>query len=161
MIQNSIIGQFLNFLLLLAISDLLTMWENNAKLIRILIMCSTSITISEESFKSDFSDFPAQAVNDVVTTGVFSRDKRRHQYASCRSGKLKSLSLDKLPLQNVTPAFTPLDSLVTKSLLDMTRAQEAETNNIQERASNFLKTEDDDSADQAELSATILGNNQT
>ena len=126
-------------------------------------MCSTSITISEESFKSDFSDFPAQAVNDVMTTGVFSRDKRRHQYSSCRSGRLKSLSLDKLPLQNVTPAFTPLDSLVTKSLLDMTRAQEAENNNIQERerATNFLKTEEDDSADQAELSATILGNNQT
>lgn len=124
-------------------------------------MCSTSITISEESFKSDFSDFPAQAVNDVMTTGVFSRDKRRHQYSSCRSGRLKSLSLDKLPLQNVTPAFTPLDSLVTKSLLDMTRAQEAENNNIQERAGNFLKTEEDDSADQAELSATILGNNQT
>ena len=161
MIQNSIIGQFLNFLLLLAISDLLTMWENNAKLIRILIMCSTSITISEESFKSDFSDFPAQAVNDVMTTGVFSRDKIRHQYSSCRSGRLKSLSLDKLPLQNVTPAFTPLDSLLTKSLLDMTRAQEAENNNIQERTTNFLKTEEDDSADQAELSATILGNNQT
>ena len=126
-------------------------------------MCSTSITISEESFKSDFSDFPAQAVNDVMTTGVFSRDKIRHQYSSCRSGRLKSLSLDKLPLQNVTPAFTPLDSLVTKSLLDMTRAQEAENNNIQERerATNFLKTEEDDSADQAELSATILGNNQT
>ena len=124
-------------------------------------MCSTSITISEESFKSDFSDFPAQAVNDVMTTGVFSRDKIRHQYSSCRSGRLKSLSLDKLPLQNVTPAFTPLDSLVTKSLLDMTRAQRAENNNMQERASNFLKTEEDDSADQAELSATILGNNQT
>ena len=124
-------------------------------------MCSTSITISEESFKSDFSDFPAQAVNDVMTAGVFRRDKRRHQYASCRSGRLQSLSLDKLPLQNVTPAFTPLDSLVTKSLLDMTRAQEAENNNIQERAGNFLKTEEDDSADQAELSATILGNNQT
>ena len=126
-------------------------------------MCSTSITISEESFKSDFSDFPAQAVNDVMTTGVFSRDKRRHQYSSCRSGRLKSLSLDKLPLQNVTPAFTPLDSLVTKSLLDMTRAQEAENNNMQERerAGNFLKTEEDDLADQAELSATILGNNQT
>ena len=126
-------------------------------------MCSTSITISEESFKSDFSDFPAQAVNDVMTTGVFSRDKTRHQYSSCRSGRLKSLSLDKLPLQNVTPAFTPLDSLLTKSLLDMTRAQEVENNNIQERerATNFLKTEEDDSADQAELSATILGNNQT
>ena len=124
-------------------------------------MCSTSITISEESFKSDFSDFPAQAVNDVMTTGVFSSDKIRHQYSSCRSGRLKSLSLDKLPLQNVTPAFTPLDSLVTKSLLDMTRAQEAENNNIQERAGNFLKTEEDDLADQAELSATILGNNQT
>lgn len=115
-------------------------------------MCSTSITISEESFKSDFSDFPAQAVNDVVTTEVFSRAK----YASCRSGRLKSLSLD-----NVSPVFSPLDSLVTKSLLDMTRAQAAETHNIQEISSNLFKTEEDESADQAELSATILGNNQT
>ena len=119
-------------------------------------MCSTSITISEESFKSDFSDFPAQAVNDVVTSEVFSRAKIRHQYASCRSGRLKSLSLD-----NVSPVFSPLDSLVTKSLLDMTRAQAAETHNIQEISSNLFKTEEDESADQAELSATILGNNQT
>ena len=124
-------------------------------------MCSTSITISEESFKSDFSDLPAQAVNDVVTTEVFSRAKIRHQYASCRSGRLKSLSLDKLPLQNVSPTFTPLDSLVTKSLLDMTRAQAAEIDNIQESSNNVFKREEDESADQAELSATILGNNQT
>ena len=118
-------------------------------------MCSTSITISEESFKSDFSDLPAQAVNDVVTREVFSRAKIRHQYASCRSGRLTSLSLD-----NVSPAWTPLDSLVTRSLLDMTRDQAAETDNIQESSTNFFKTEDE-SADQAELSATILGNNRT
>ena len=143
------------------------MWEriNNAKLIWKLIMCSTSITISEESFKSDFSEIPAQAVNDVVTTrGVFSKSHgiNNHQFASCRSGgRLKSLSLDKLPpVQNVNSSvFTPLDSLVTKSLLDMTRLQETETDNIQEEPNIFFK--EDESADQAELSATILGNDQT
>ena len=122
-------------------------------------MCSSSITISEESFKSDFSEIPAQAVNDVVTTrGVFSKS----QFASCRSGgRLKSLSLDKLPpVQNVSSSvLTPLDSLVTKSLLDMTRVQEKEIDNIQEESSIFFK--EDEPADQAELSATILGNNQT
>ena len=124
-------------------------------------MCSTSITISEESFKSDFSDFPAQAVNGAVTTRrVFSKSHgiNQHQFASCRSGggRLRSLSLDKLPpvQSNVTSSvFLPLDSLVTKSLLDMTRIQEAEIDNI------FFK--EDESADQAELSATILGNDQT
>ena len=124
-------------------------------------MCSTSISIvSEESFRSDLSDFPAQAVNDGVTTGLY---RGGRQYASCRSGQLKSLSLDKLPLQtNVTSAFTPLDSLVTKSLLDMTKVQrEEESNNIREETNNFFKTQEDELADQAELSATILGNYQT
>ena len=131
-------------------------------------MCSTSITISEESFKSDFSDFPAQAVNGAVTTRrVFSKSQgiTQHQFGSCRSGggRLKSLSLDKLPpvQSNVScSAFTPLDSLVTKSLLDMTRIQEAEIDSIKEESNNIFFKEDE-SADQAELSATILGNDQT
>ena len=131
-------------------------------------MCSTSITISEESFKSDFSDFPAQAVNGAVTTRrVFSKSHgiNQHQFGSCRSGggRLKSLSLDKLPpVQNNvnSSAFSPLDSLVTKSLLDMTRIQEAEIDNIKEESNNIFFKEDE-SADQAELSATILGNDQT
>ena len=103
-------------------------------------MCSTSITISEESFQSDFSDLPAQAVNDVITPGVFSKSTTQ-QHASCRS-----------------ESHHPLDSLVTKSLLDMTRIQECE--DIQERSSNFLQG-GEESVDQAELSATILGKDQT
>ena len=98
-------------------------------------MCSTSITISEESFQSDFSDLPAQAVNDVITPGVFSKSTTQ-QHAPCRSES------------------HPLDSLVTTSLLDMTRIQEV--GDIQERSSNFLRG-GEESVEQAELSATILG----
>ena len=104
-------------------------------------MCSTSITISEESFQSDFSDLPAQAVNDVITPGLFSKSTTQ-QHASCRSES------------------HPLDSLVTTSLLDMTRIHSAEGGDIQERSSNFLRGVEE-AVEQAELSATILGKDQT
>ena len=66
---------------------------------------------------------PVEAVNTLTTGRVPGR-----LYASCRSGPMQSLSLDRLECPAPCPAprhapGPPLeeDSLVTKSLLDMTR----------------------------------------
>ena len=77
----------------------------------------------------------------MITPGVFSKSTTQ-QHASCRSES------------------HPLDSLVTKSLLDMTRIHSAEGGDIQERSSNFLRG-GEEAVEQAELSATILGKDQT
>ena len=104
--------------------------------------CSTggSINISDDdSFLSDSGH--VEAVN---FGSFFHQDK---QFSTCRSGQLKSLSLDRL-----CPSNQYLDSIVTKSLLDLTYDGKLrpETKRICEVVQ--------DSTDFAQLSATILGN---
>ena len=105
-------------------------------------MCSTaSINISDDSFHSDSSLSHVEAVN----FGSF----HPKQFSTCRSGKLKSLSLDRL-----CPPNPYLDSIVTKSLLDLTYDEKSEHQKTNQKVCDILQ----DSTDFAQLSATILGN---
>ena len=112
-------------------------------------MCSASISTNEDLFLSDYSDNDdnVEAVNHVGDR-IF---KQRKFYSSCRSGDLKSLSLDKISNGDDTSKI-PLDSLVTKSLLEMTKVSLEDVEDIKE-SSDFLQ----DISDQTQLSATILG----
>ena len=104
-------------------------------------MCSTaSINISDDSFHSDSSISHVEAVN----LGSF----HPKQFSTCRSGQLKSLSLDRL-----CPPDPYLDSIVTKSLLDLTCDAKSGHRKSSENCEIIQ-----DSTDLAQLSATILGN---
>jgi len=116
-----------------------------------MAMCSASISTNEDLFLSDYSDNDdnVEAVNHVGDR-IF---KQRKFYSSCRSGDLKSLSLDKISNGDDDTSKIPLDSLVTKSLLEMTKVSLEDVEDIKE-SSDFLQ----DISDQTQLSATILDN---
>ena len=109
-------------------------------------MCSITIDSDDDSFLSEdnISEYHAEAVNFDSSFIQTSRN-----FATCRSGQMKSLSLDKLNLSN--PA---LDSIVTKSLLELT--SENIICDSENKKSCDLPPQD--STDLAQLSATILGN---
>ena len=108
---------------------------------------------------------PVEAVNTLTTGRVPGR-----LYATCRSGPMQSLSLDRLECPAPCPAPGPPleeDSLVTKSLLDMTRIRLKDDGDFGGDFGGDLRGdfggESGDSIqipepELTQLSATILGN---
>ena len=94
---------------------------------------------------------PVEAVNTLTTARVPGR-----LYASCRSGPMQSLSLDRLECPGPAPAPTlEEDSLVTKSLLDMTRIRLKDEGNFGGESGDSIQIPE---PELTQLSATILGN---
>ena len=96
---------------------------------------------------------PVEAVNTLTTGRVPGR-----LYASCRSGPMQSLSLDRL--EGPAPCHAPgppleEDSLVTKSLLDMTRIHLRDDGDFGGESGDSIQIPE---PELTQLSATILGN---
>ena len=134
------------------------------------VMGSTSVTLQHSLDSESDADTegawrwgrgrgsPVEAVNTLTTGRVPGR-----LYATCRSGPMQSLSLDRLECPAPCHAPGPPleeDSLVTKSLLDMTRIRLKDDGDF----GGDFGGESCDSIqipepELTQLSATILGNN--
>ena len=96
---------------------------------------------------------PVEAVNTLTTGRVPGR-----LYATCRSGPMQSLSLDRLECPAPCHAPGPPleeDSLVTKSLLDMTRIRLKDDGDFGGESGDSIQIPE---PELTQLSATILGN---